>query len=480
MLDGHLFEPVQAEVGSAGANLRLLIYISCLISVILLALQLAALAYNRAHARRLLGAIPAHPPPPLLVTNLRAANSQQQIPAANCSDQTTPTYSSSDYSLALQASKTRLEQQQFGFGAVVEPLRSLFPPNKSSRRLIFPIHLIVQLFALELLIVFLVESQNYLQRPTRISQHAHLLNMSAGWQPAQFFQFAQMQHQENTFPASSSDQLNPIGWFTWLLVLALYYLIASVTCWLFGQLLKLNLSLLSQHWHLKHLASSCSPSSSGSSSAASDKSIQYGATNSTAISSSANPAPVSIYSQQQQQNHQRLPTSNLYGGANSCYGQYNTNNNTSNQRQLNNLQSSTSPTSSFSSTGNQSMSDPNTALSRLEADSNRLYGEPFTLRLAAQANKKGSSKHAELISPLKSSLIKLSLDKLYLFVVHILPILSVLVIGFLSTSKSDTLNALTYTTSSAFQLAHWPLLVEFSSTPFAVILYYVPSVSELD
>lgn len=525
MLDGHLFGDSndnyydeQQQIAANGfltssstttttnnneqqaTNCRLLIYISCLISATLLALQLAAAAYNKAHARRLLGAIPANPPPSLLVTNLRVANStpselnlnHHQVPnhsimtnqatATNySSDQTSPTYSSSDYSVALQASKAKLEQQQlreqlaFNERQQHRPLSKLFHSATRSvsqhlKQVTFPIHLVVQLFILELLIVLLVESQNYLERGLRNSNL--LFNSTLNWQTAQFF------HPELVVatppPPQQSDQFNPIGFVTWFLVVTLYYLIATITCWLAGQLIKLNVSLVIQHCYLKKLLTgSCSPSSVGSSTEASDKSIHYGATNSTAISSlaAANPVSVSICSQQQQQQqNSRLPvaTNNFYG-QNSCYGQYN--GNAQHQlHHLNNLHSSTSPTSSFSSTGNQSMSDPNTALSRLEVDSTRLYGE------IPRAG--GISISGEKVTPFDGHrFVNLPLDKLYLFVIHVLPVFSVIVIALVSANKIESLNGLFYTTNFSFQIAYWPLLVELTSTPLSALLYYEPAVS---
>lgn len=521
MLDGHLFGKnndnyydEQQQIAANGflssstnsnneqqatTNCRLLIYISCLISATLLALQLAAAAYNRAHARRLLGAIPANPPPSLLVTNLRVANStpsalnlnhHHQVPnsimtnhhqATNCSDQTSPTYSSSDYSVALQASKAKLEQQQqlreqLAFNEQQRPLSKLFhsatrPVSQHLKQVTFPIHLVVQLFILELLIVLLVESQNYLERGSG-SRDANLsYNATLYWRTAQSY------NPESAFATRppQSYQLNPIGFITWFLVVTLYYLIAAITCWLAGQLIKLNVSLMTQHCYLKQLLTgSCSPSSVGSSTEASDKSIHYGATNSTAISSSAaNPVPVSICSSQQQQNS-RLPvaTNNFYG-QNSCYGQYNGNTNTQHQlHHLNNLNSSTSPTSSFSSAGNQSISDPNTALSRLEVDSTRLYGE--TPRFGGGisiSSKKVTSKFDG------HRFVNLPLDKLYLFVIHVLPVFLITVIALISANKIESLNGFFYTTNFSFQIAYWPLLVELTSTPLSALLYYEPAVS---
>lgn len=521
MLDGHLFgndqqtdptlpDQQQQQQQASTTNYRLLIYVSCLISATLLALQLAAAAYNKAHARRLLGAIPAHPPPPLLVTNLRIANStpsalgshngagqtinQTTTHTINCSDQTSPTYSSSDYSVALQASKIKLEQQQQQQQQrqLTNP-SGLFPSRLSTcsvsqllKQLTFPIHLIVQLFVLELLIVLLVESQNYLER--RTARHAHLLlnstttaSPSWNWQTSQF-----MQPLDFIVAVPPSDQLTPIGLITWLLVITLYYLIAAITCWLAGQLIRLNVTLVRQHWHLKRLIrGSCSPSSVGSSTEASDKSMHYGATNSTAISSSVNPVSASICSQQQQQQlDSRLPVGMIHNfyGPNSCYGQYNTSNNQQQQHQLhhlNNLHSSTSPTSSFSSTGNQSMSDPNTALSRLEVDSTRLYSETPRFALSTSLGQKTVNKDTK--NPFRNGgqclINNLPLDKLYLFVIHILPVLLVIVIALLSVNKVESLNASYFTTNFSFQVAYWPLLVELSSTPLSALLYYEPAVS---
>lgn len=483
MLNGQLFGSDQQQTMGTGSaseqnatNHRLIIYVSCLISATLLALQLAAAAYNKAHARRLLGAIPAQPPPPLLVSNLRVANStpsalnsshhgQPNQTATNCSDQTSPTYSTSDYSVALQASKMKLEQQQQQH-QLNDP-SGLFPsrfPSVSKRlkQLTFPIHLIVQLFLLELIIVLLVESQNYLERRTR---HEHLLNPTWSWQTAQSLQ------PNFVVSVPPSEQLNPIGSITWLLVLTFYYLIAAITCWLAGQLLKLNVSLVEQQHHLKRLNGSSSPSSLRSSTEASDKSIHYDATNSTAVSSSANPVSASICSQQQQHNSRLPVATNSFYGPSSCYGQYSTNNNQQHHlQQLNNLHSSTSPTSSFSSVGNQSMSDPNTALGRLEVDSTRLYGE--APRFGVSTNL-GSAKN-QLSG---QSLIKLPLDKLYLFVMHVLPVSLVIVIALLSASKIDALNASYFTTNYSFQIAYWPLLVELTSSPLSIIIYYEPAVS---
>lgn len=402
MLDGHLFSGGGADqLAGNGLSARLLIYVSCLISAALLALHLAAAAYNQAHARRLLDAIPKPAPvPPQLLASLPTPaavgpQQQHQQQSSQSNSDASPTYSASDYTFGH---KLKLPEAPDSAASSTAPLS-----------LKLPTHLLVQMLALQLLLVLLVESQNCLQR--------------AG------FRAATPPYRQ--WPDEAA--LPPVGTPTWLLVLALYYLTTALTCWLMGQLIRLNLSLSSSlsaasGARQRPLRSSASTSSS----AASDKSAQ-----SRAGQSAVNPSAGSMYTSARSNNVTCLA-----------------------QSQLAQLNSSTSPTSSFSSINGHSI-ERQLALSRLE-DSAQLYGQ-----LAAEGprGRRALTRLLEERAPAE------------LLVVHALPLLATLTVAWLSAARSHALNALTYTSSLGAQLAFWPLLVDASATPFSALLYYGPSVS---
>lgn len=384
----HHHQPPQLDQQAAGAHW--LIYASALVSAVLLVVQLGALAYQRAHTRRLLASMPAQPPPSLLVANRRQPAKLE--PSAN----------------QLRASR--------------------------HRKLRVPAHLLVQLLAVQLLVVLLVESQNYFLR--RSSARNLLL--------------AEMHEQ----PEVATE---PIGAPTWTAVLALYYLIASITCWLAVKLTWLNLSLAPQC-----LRGACSrllcaplgecpgagldqrsPVSSGSLSRAAlaadgssgapsldgcDK--QYGiATNSSAGTPATGNAisTSSIYAPNQQQQQQQA----FQVGAGRSAAE------------LQRLQSSISPSSSFASSS-----------------------------VLGDTNQRHSGRLGAGLRALASRLAHLSL-------VHLLPVLLAGLIGWLSSARAAKLNNQLYTSQASpmSQLACWPLLVDASWPYLAGLIYYGPSVS---
>jgi len=520
MLDGHLFAAKQSGiVGSGTANLRFLIYASCLLSALLLALHLGAASYKQAHDRRLFASIPSQAPPSLLVTNalVQAPNQRPTSSNLECSpmeadldleqqrqlaahqrlttngsnSDSSPTYSS-NYSAALATNKAKLEAEKMDTSSSAPFPFKLSPrtmetataaaaaASRRPTRLTVPIHLFGQLLALQLLLVLLVESQNYNQRTRPPASQL--------FQPDLSLSFA---------PNPGADQLRPIGAITWILVCLLYYLIAAFNCWLLAQLVELNVAIFEeetrQSGQMAAAASSYSSSSSnGGSSGASDKSIQYGATNSTVLSSSANQVSSSIYGQRQQQ-QQMVVNANFYGAPSACYGQAGHNYGGQRQHSVGGVpisagpQSSTSPTSSFSSAGRQS-ADQQTALGRLE-DSARLYGQPPVSLLSRQHQNQHQHQHQRKhrqrqSSPYASTLLERLLDPwglqgpvLNSLVVHGLPLALVALVAWLSSGKAQLLNSLLYTTTFGAQLASWPLLVDSSYPTFSKLLYYGPIVS---
>lgn len=523
---------------SSSNNLRLIIYLSCLISAALFTLHLAAAAYNQAQARRLLGAIPANPPPPLLVSNSngsaaqlhpmltgvatstinRGANliGQGGQQSSNNSEHTSPTYGSSsiDYSAALDANRARQLASSNPANHFYDHLtmnhRYQCVQKLVKQQLSVPIHLIVQLLALELIVILLVESQDYLQR-MQATRRGMLLR----------------QHQQQSLqssllygsgvPASEHQgdpMLDPIGLITWTLMLTFYYLIASIFTWLMGQLLELNSDWL---FHASNLKSRTRlrPSNSTNSSMASDKSIQYGVatatTNSTAFASSVNPAAGSLYAGSRHLNANQLYL--VETGQASCYGQpalqYSAattataapNNGSLADQQP--FQSSTSPSSSLSSAGQSVGEQHLSALNRLEADSARLYGhhhhhhhnnnhnqqqqQPIRqLIMTTGSRQRIASKQARFFERFfgchstshniedTDNRRQTPLNKL---LVHLFPVLLSGLIAWLSIDKTQTINSLLYTSSLGSQLAYWPLLVDCSSSGLSLLLYYVPAVS---
>lgn len=240
-LDGHLFSQQQHQESTAGrqkqqsssATPRALIYGSCLASCVLLVAHLLALAYNRAHARKLLGAIPARAPPALLVANsaqlarkLDDASSyvsaiKQQQQQQQQSDQTGANYhelvsaATTTTTTASSSSPTYGNAHEAAFAAVAaasEPLAAAssgdVPARKSAGggNVRVQVSLLAHLLALELLLVLLVESQNALL--------------------------------DEASPDDAAGEWDFMGAGAWLCVLALYYLIAHVYMWLLGELLR--------------------------------------------------------------------------------------------------------------------------------------------------------------------------------------------------------------------------------------------------
>lgn len=492
----------QLLVDNGSGNLRLIIYLSCLISAALFTLHLAAAAYNRAQARRLLGAIPANPPPPLLVSNggvgsaaqlhpmlaggslnHRSATGQQQSSSTNNSEHTSPTYGSSsiDYSAALSASRAKqLAANPSGGGHFYD---QLFAPSHyqclqklAKQRLSVPIHLVVQLLALELLLVLLVESQNYLQR------------MQSRRGLAAFRGYAG--------PVPEDPVLEPIGLVTWVLVLTLYYLVASVFTWLASQLLELNLDCFREARSAKS-RNQLRPSNSTNSSVASDKSAQYGLTtatatsNSTAFASSLNPAGSGLYATSNRQ----LNANQLYlveTGQASCYGQTAAGQYNASLEHQQAFQSSTSPSSSLSSSagGDQHLGGPlDPAHLHNQAHSGQQVANASRQLIGTTGNSRqriASARRASLFERLIGTGCSASQMNNYhqghrkplnRLLVHLTPVLLAGLIGWLSAGKSQSMNALTFTGSLSSQLACWPLLVDCSSSGLSVLLYYLPAVS---
>lgn len=502
--------PVLALDGSlnssgSGNNLRLIIYLSCLISAGLFTLHLAAAAYNRAQARRLLGAIPANPPPPLLVSNSngsaasvaqlhpmlagnqqqqqranQAGQQQQQITAssANNSEHTSPTYGSSslDYSAALSANRAK----QLASNSSSTNYDHLFLNQyqcvqksmaATKQQLSVPIHLVVQLLALQLIVILLVESQNYLQRMQN-RRSASLMMTFRQQQNGGGLIYGPTNEQQQLDPT-----LDPIGLITWSFLLAFYYLIASIFGWLASQLLEINLDWLGDSSSSSNLVAIKAAGSKGgqlrtsnstNSSVASDKSAQYGvtstsATNSTAFASSVNPAgSSSLYASGGNARHQ-LNANQLYlveTGQASCYGQTTLDQHQHHLQQTGHpFQSSTSPSSSLSSSaGEQHLSQLQHQRTSRQRISPRRAG--FLRRLLGFNSKRASKS-----------------NQLNKFLVHLFPILLTGFIGWLSASRSQIINSLTYTSSLGSQLAYWPLLADCSSSALSLLLYYLPAVS---
>lgn len=519
MLGGNLFEASSSPVqnGSSG-NLRLIICGSCLTSAILLAIYLMSSLYHRAHERRLLSAIPSLPPPPLLVTsNSNNFNTLQQQPVATLRDlsnqlrdgnsnnhtnhqlppfsminsassrrqvidgqstvdmrqraanhhqlaaDSSPTYSSSDYSATLANTKSKLEHEAFG-GSLMQPSNAVLAARTGAcnsqnkiRPFQVPIKLIVHLFAIQLLVVLLVESQNYPPRPM-VDLH---LRPDGSWDF----------RNQSIRPV---DQILPtIGLVTTCLVLALYYFVASFTCWLAAKLVGLNLRLFrlnslvtgsTKSIHGYQLSSSSTSASSTSSTGGegSDKLTQYGGATTTSTSTSPN-AVATIYGgmRQQQQQHQ------VYGNG---YGQ-----NGQNGQPL-----GVSPTSSFDSSA--AVTAAATAV-----EQQRIYGRPHLAHLAGNSHLRHLSyssnhhhKRGNHFTRILGSLCSLSSSSttcsLLWTIENILPLAITSLIGWLSLKESQAINALAYVTSRSAQLNTWPLLVDCGSTGLAIILYYLPVV----
>ena len=321
-------------------------------------------------------------------------------PLASAADSSPPTYSS-DYSVKGKLSRPH-EASYDCFASslsVATPAGPLRPdptsPEPARGLAAAPVHLIIKMLALELLLVFLIESQNFLQRRP-------IASGLGGPEPL--------------------ERLNPTGPTTWLLVLALYYLVASLTFWLLAQLLQLNGQLASS-------TSACS------SSARSDQ-------------------------QQRQQQQVYGPAGPLRPlAAANLYGQH----------------ASASPTSSFSSSPRALAAEASSAaaLGRLEADSARLYlALNQTGTGPAPPERPRFAGRAECLRGLSQS------RALCWGLVHLGPLLAAAGLGLLSLERAQSINQLAYTSTSGAQLALWPLLVDASWTlPLGLLLYALPAVS---
>lgn len=286
--------------------MRLFIYGSCLCALLLLIAQLGAQIYLRAHARRLLGAMPTKPPAPLLIahsgnntlirphtdhhlaatcTNSAAALAGRSpvVDQANGGPPTaTPTYTSTTsdgYSAALAAATAAAAKSKGGVDgsegdddeqATIDSTtnfnygpdyadytmtnvwkdvnrhdhRSSSPSSTNHKAdsycynisLKVPINILIQMIAVQLLIVVLVESQSPLgswrkqQQPTNTWRHHYSHQPSAARLNGGLFQIDE-----------PTEALNPIGAITYTLVWALIYLQATLAFWLLDQFIQLAL-----------------------------------------------------------------------------------------------------------------------------------------------------------------------------------------------------------------------------------------------
>lgn len=516
MLDGHLFASGQQQSfdhHNSSSNVRLVIYISCLLSAALLAIYLAAIVYNQAHARRLLGAIPVHQPPPLLVTSnlnvLRAGPAFNGNPASATAagSDNSPTYSSSiDYSAALNAATTVMasnnKKQSTTFNSSNEHNnnetafdlmnmningngnddrllsknnnlvnQSLFQQQWSNRFNI-PIHVLVQLLTLQLLLVLLVESQNYLQRNRSSSTASYLLTTLLTNESAPITNVQQQ------------SMLNSIGTITWLVVLILYYLIASVFFWLIGHLLKLNINLInlgkvilasssknkntSDNGDCDRKLFGISPSngSGGSTTTTDNNNNKYnsGATITTAsIYNGPTTTATTTTTTITRAANQHQSAGNFYGapGTNQCG--YNGTALVQSTAALPGQQFNASTSPSSSTFSSQSIAD-------LAAYNNH------HLHHFSKSNIKKGHANTSLFSYILSTITN-PIKLVDLVIVQAMPIVTTILICLFTSNKSQLFNSLTYTTSFGAQLAYWPLLVDMSSSLFSLLIYYGPAVS---
>lgn len=268
MLEGELFAS-----GSGGTSLHLIVVISCLASVILLSVYLAAAFYNKIHANRLLASIPLHPAPSMLVTSsnnldrssalIHAATLQRQPPTGSDPSQiyASNMIEANDYATAVCKQTQSMAMECAG--------NSLWPSNTLSygvwpdrakqaqtnrRRLVernlrhfkqlrIPIYVMLYLFAVQLLIVLLVESQGLFPQPR--------------------YAFA------GSRQASTETQpLPPMGPVSWLLVSLLYYLVSAISFWLISRCVELSILMIRPSLLLRRPTSSDqlqSPSNAASS-----------------------------------------------------------------------------------------------------------------------------------------------------------------------------------------------------------------------
>lgn len=485
MLNGHLFESV---VPPAIGQPKLAVYISCLISAALLTLHLLSVAYNRAHARRLLGSMPADPPPPLLISSSQPSRPQQLLgsggsrpmPPNMSSLETTPTYGSNMETSATATATTttatsdhyQQQQQQAKFqpaasscfdlignvvdlqaiGAAASSLGVInggggasCPTTSSSnqfkRQFQVPIHILVQLLALQLLVILLVESQNYIHDMGSAAANSQHVDPTTAWMPA---------------AAAALASKNPIGPITWLLVLALYYLIGCLTFWLMGQLVKLNLNLASlslatqppgcsSWWPNNNNRTGSSTSSSASSSSSSTNKQQQQQQHQLASIF----APSSISSTQSRDSPTDSTDGVKYGGGQTIYG--------AGQRTMN-----------LYGGGHPSV----------------FYGTTSGLQQQSLANNNSNTNqgYSSSAGNLLGYLLNPSISKpIQLIVCHLCPCIFVTFIVWLSAPRVAWFNSLTYTTSFGLQFAYWPLLVDLigATTAQSTLLYYIPAVSFL-
>lgn len=454
MLDGQIFATGPTTATTGATNSRLLIHVSCLLATILLALQLSASLYNRFHARRLLASIPLHPAPSLLVTSSQTLQSR-----ANGGGDT---YNSSimdgnDYASAVckaAQSIPALEQSywQTNPNSHWQSNRSQLDFDRRHRakqnsirapmriaNLRIPIHLMVKLFAIQLLLILLVESQTYFIRPFRFPFITQISKSAAH---------------------GGAKLTPPIGRSTWLLITLLYYLIASVTCWLFSQFIRLNMTFFSYRnlvsssdTRSRQLRSACLFGSGGASisdqnsalpggestsssdgSDHSDKTHTSHYDNSSAsvvalAQSGANPVGATICNPRSNQT-----AAAIYGGLQNCYA----------------------------TTGNGHVCSPGSSVySSIEHPRHQLQH----LRKLSSSSSYPNSEQAVGLA--------------HFGLVHLAPIvMSLIQLWFSSGSASTTaINELTYVTSFGLQLASWPLLIEATWLQFSLLLYAGPIVS---
>lgn len=420
LLDGNLF----------ASNQRPLVYATCLVCALLLAVQLAAGAHCRAQARRLLGSMPAEPPPPLLVANQshqaatrRSATTTTTTTTSQLSSSVdqSPTYSTSndDYSSALAITKNKLMSTINGdYDFAQQATGTSRKPRQQAREsLVVPMKLVGQLLFLQLLVLLLVESQNYLARNLPLRQLLSLQVSNFYGEPA-------------LVDTKAQEQLNPIGWLTYLVVFGLYYLISTLTCWLLGQLLKLNGCLGRQQRKLSGHSNVVGPA---------DKQTYLAA-----AAATAHQGPL-INNYQQQQHH-----------------------------------SSTSPTSSSSYQSSSSAGQGEQASSALYQHHHHLQTKQ--VMLPAQLASRGASTSAsQLDGDLWLTRMCLS-QQVQWTLTNLAPLLISAAMLYLSCcwpdSLSQQINLQTYTSSFGSQLAFWPLLVDSSWTlPMGLLLFLLPSVS---
>lgn len=341
----------------------------------------------------------------------------------------------------------------------------------SSNELAFPIRLLIQMLAIQLLIVLLIECQN-------------LFN-SNRFEKNQYFMTTHEQQQQ--------QQLAPIGSVSWFLIMLLCYLISSITCWLLSKFIDLSFILRKrkqqqqqqQQHDLNSLSfrSTClfaneqneqkpkTNASSTASSEASNSDQQSDKTTSHTISHYDNSSGRSMIQniKEQTKSHQ----------ANRIYtiGCNNGNQNV--------VLNSPTPSASYSliethqlqHIGLGSSSDTPIGHGLVGVSQGGLFDNK-RLRRGRRTTKTTTLNRdrTSLVETFKSDDIK---EAARFSLVHLVPILLSLLLLWLSSGLRSLsgLSELVYVTSFAHQIASWPLLVEAALIQILVLLFIVPTVS---